>query len=59
MSDQRLHDQLSTATPRAIDSAITRPSPYGTLAEPTYSGITTHLQRHHQFPASPLPQGFA
>jgi agmatinase len=42
---QRLHDQLSTATPRVIDSAITRPSPYGTSAEPTYSGITSFLRR--------------
>lgn len=48
MSDQRLHDQLSTATPRVIDSAITRPSPYGTLAEPTYSGITSFLRRPYR-----------
>jgi agmatinase len=37
----------SPATPRSTDTAIARPSPYGTQAEPTYSGITSFLRRRY------------
>jgi len=40
-------DQHSTATPSQTDLAITRSSPYGTQAEPTYSGITSFLRRRY------------
>lgn len=39
------HNAQSPATPVQTDLAITRESPYGTLAEPTYSGITSFLRR--------------
>ncbi|MBP6299294.1 MAG: agmatinase [Arenimonas sp.] len=40
-------DKHSTATPSQTDLAITRSSPYGTQAEPTYSGITSFLRRKY------------
>lgn len=40
-------DKNSTATPSQTDLAITRSSPYGTQAEPTYSGITSFLRRKY------------
>ena len=33
-------DKNTPALPGQTDLAITRTSPYGTLAEPTYSGVT-------------------
>lgn len=40
-------DKLIPATPSLTDLAITRLSPYGTQAEPTYSGITSFLRRRY------------
>lgn len=43
-------DPISPATaadPNAIDQAFTRVSPYGTLAEPTYSGALSFLRRRY------------
>lgn len=40
-------DNQSSATPNQTDLAITRSSPYGTQAEPTYSGITSFLRRKY------------
>lgn len=40
-------DQQSPATPHQTDLAITRVSPYGSQAEPTYSGITSFLRRRY------------
>ena len=40
-------DEQSTATPSQTDLAITRSSPYGSQAEPTYSGITSFLRRRY------------
>lgn len=40
-------DPQSPATPFHSDLAITRQSPYGTLAEPTYAGVTSFLRRRY------------
>lgn len=40
-------NEQSSATPSQTDLAITRSSPYGTQAEPTYSGITSFLRRRY------------
>ena len=40
-------DKHSMATPSQTDLAITRRSPYGTQAEPTYSGVTSFLRRKY------------
>ena len=37
----------ATAQPSAVDQAFTRPSPYGTRAEPTYSGALSFLRRKY------------
>ena len=37
----------SPATAHAIDQAFTRASPYGTQAEPTYSGALSFLRRRY------------
>jgi agmatinase len=37
----------SSATPSVIDQTFTRPSPYGTHAEPTYSGALSFLRRRY------------
>ena len=37
----------SSAHPITTDLAFTRPSPYGTLAEPTYSGALSFLRRRY------------
>jgi agmatinase len=39
--------EKSPATPGQTDLAITRISPYGTQAEPTYSGVTSFLRRRY------------
>lgn len=41
------HNAQSPATPGQTDLAITRESPYGSPAEPTYSGITSFLRRRY------------
>ena len=41
------HNAQFPATPSQTDLAITRESPYGSLAEPTYSGITSFLRRRY------------
>ncbi len=41
------HDEKSTATPSTTDLAFTRESPYGTRAEPTYSGALSFLRRRY------------
>lgn len=40
-------DEQSPATTHHTDLAITRASPYGSQAEPTYSGITSFLRRRY------------
>lgn len=40
-------ENQSSATSNQTDLAITRASPYGTQAEPTYSGITSFLRRRY------------
>jgi agmatinase len=40
-------DELNPSTPSLTDLAITRLSPYGTQAEPTYSGVTSFLRRRY------------
>lgn len=40
-------ENQSPATPALTDLAITRGSPYGSVAEPTYSGITSFLRRRY------------
>lgn len=40
-------EKKSPATPGQTDLAITRMSPYGTQAEPTYSGVTSFLRRRY------------
>ena len=40
-------DGQNSATPGQTDLAITRVSPYGTQAEPTYSGVTSFLRRRY------------
>ena len=40
-------DKNTPALPGQTDLAITRTSPYGTLAEPTYSGVTSFLRRRY------------
>ncbi len=40
-------DELNPSTPGLTDLAITRLSPYGTQAEPTYSGVTSFLRRRY------------
>ncbi len=40
-------NEQSPATPSQTDLAITRISPYGSQAEPTYSGITSFLRRRY------------
>ena len=42
------HDEKSTATPSQTDLAFTRESPYGTRAEPTYSGALSFLRRRYR-----------
>lgn len=37
----------SSATPRSIDLALTRETPYGTQAEPTWSGVLSFLRRRY------------
>lgn len=37
----------SSVHPSTTDLALTRPTPYGTQAEPTYSGITSFLRRRY------------
>lgn len=39
--------ELSSATPQRTDLAYTRESPYGSLAEPTYSGALSFLRRRY------------
>jgi agmatinase len=39
--------EKSSATPSSIDQAFTRESPYGTKAEPTYSGALSFLRRRY------------
>lgn len=39
--------EKSSVTPGVIDQAFNRPSPYGTVAEPTYSGATSFLRRRY------------
>jgi len=41
------NEKISPATPNQTDLAITRTSPYGTQAEPTYSGVTSFLRRRY------------
>jgi len=41
------HDEKSAATPTQTDLAFTRESPYGTKAEPTYSGALSFLRRRY------------
>jgi agmatinase len=44
------HDSISSATavdPGAVDQAFTRTSPYGSHAEPTYSGALSFLRRKY------------
>ncbi|MBP8098169.1 MAG: agmatinase [Arenimonas sp.] len=41
------HDEKSAATPTQTDLAFTRESPYGTRAEPTYSGALSFLRRRY------------
>ena len=40
-------DETSPATPTLTDLAFTRQSPYGTRAEPTYSGALSFLRRRY------------
>ena len=40
-------DKQSPATPGQTDLALCRESPYGTQAEPTYSGVTSFLRRRY------------
>jgi agmatinase len=47
MSTQNDPKAPSSATPRSTDTALTRASPYGTQAEPTYSGVTSFLRRRY------------
>lgn len=48
MSNQMQERPPSAATPTTVDTALTRSSPYGTLAEPTYSGVTSFLRRPYR-----------
>ncbi|MEZ5456531.1 MAG: agmatinase [Lysobacteraceae bacterium] len=48
MSNSTPRTTASAATPTTIDTALTRSSPYGTLAEPTYSGVTSFLRRPYR-----------
>jgi agmatinase len=41
------NESQSSATPGQTDLAITRSTPYGSQAEPTYSGITSFLRRRY------------
>jgi agmatinase len=41
------NNEKSTATPSTTDLAFTRESPYGTKAEPTYSGALSFLRRRY------------
>lgn len=41
------NESHSSATPGQTDLAITRNSPYGSQAEPTYSGVTSFLRRRY------------
>lgn len=47
MSSHDKKTAQSSATPDQIDQAFTRPSPYGTRAEPTYSGALSFLRRRY------------
>jgi agmatinase len=40
--NSEFHDEFG-----AIDLALTRASPYGTIAEPTYSGVTSFMRRRY------------
>lgn len=40
-------EKISPATPNQTDLALTRTSPYGSQAEPTYSGVTSFLRRRY------------
>ena len=42
-----MNDSKSPATPTQTDLAFTRESPYGTQAEPTYSGALSFLRRRY------------
>lgn len=41
------NESQSSATPGQTDLAITRSTPYGSQAEPTYSGVTSFLRRRY------------
>ncbi len=41
------NNEKSSATPSTTDQAFTRESPYGTKAEPTYSGALSFLRRRY------------
>ena len=47
MSTQKSPEGGNSATPRCTDTALTRESPYGTLPEPTFSGVTSFLRRRY------------
>lgn len=40
-------EKISSATPQQTDLAFNQQPPYGTLAEPTYSGALSFLRRHY------------